>query len=145
MSPTAIQTEQRTISNLDPALSLDKLVEVEPQGSYSRRFECKGVDVPGVSSTALKDTGIFVVEAKESCVKVTYDNLNGKAYGFIIDPERIIPFLDSYNTFEGYHPNSREVNRERPRSIDLRKVVTAHLNLLDTLPSDVKDKLRGRL
>jgi len=117
MSPTAIQTEQRTISNLDPALSLDKLVEVEPQGS----------------------------EAKESCVKVTYDNLNGKAYGFIIDPERIIPFLDSYNTFEGYHPNSREVNRERPRSIDLRKVVTAHLNLLDTLPSDVKDKLRGRL
>ena len=61
------------------------------------------------------------------------------------EDERIIPFLDSYNTFEGYHPNSREVNRERPRSIDLRKVVTAHLNLLDTLPSDVKDKLRGRL
>jgi len=129
------------------------LQEHTSTSSYARLFKGRGIYVPNISNRNIHENCKLIVEVhdkkgeedSEDWLKITYDTLDGRAYGVIFSPERVFVFLDRYDPKKGYDPCDKSVERDNAEPSDLSRIVRAHKHMLETLPDDVKAKLMPRL
>jgi hypothetical protein len=102
-------------STLKPEIKLEEEVAT---ASYDSRYVAEGRYVSGVSNPNLvingqNRNGRLIIELKGRVAgKITYDTLDGKAYGEFFGPTYVkpSPFLDTYDPRQGpYNPFGAEI------------------------------------